>query len=994
MQPQKRYIYILLIICHSILAQKSNSNYTALWHSADDNTLPQNSVKSIAKDNSGYIWLATENGLVRYDGQHFKTFNSENSIGIKSNRMRYFYGNPNLDTIYIRNDIGQYFTIINRQFKFIQEEKILAKFKSSYTKNKKTGTLIEDQKIHLKNYDYYRITADSILFLSSKNKTLFETPKFSANKHFVFNTSGRLFISEYGNQYFSLVHNKFYIHTFDFKFVIDQIFRNDLMQQSLIQSGENLYFLQFKNGKLIPKLVYTNFNKKDNINCFFYDENSKILYLGSTSKGLLIIKEKGFKALEGKNENGVYYALNPDVDSRILATSGEIFNDEKSFDKIVLNPINDGYILRKDRNGNLWTKANNVLICHTKESNFKRSRHWIFENRITEVIENTERKIIVATSIENLAKGEIYSLNLAESETTFYREMKVNFSTTFLLEGKKNEFWAGTSSGLYHVNLPQKKVAKIGPITASYVRNIYSNNADEIWFTTYESGLYLYRPSTKKLTQFPVDVDKFLLTSHCIIEDRDGFFWITTNKGLFQVAKLNLLRYASGKTANIYYHYYDKKSGFNTNEFNGGCNPCGLFLKNGNITFPSMDGIVYFNPKLIIPLLPNSEIYFNEAEVDGKKINLKDNCLTLDYNFERLDIAVSSPYYGNIQNLNLQIRLDGPQSQNWLPIKDQTVSFSSLPPGEYTLTARKLTGFDANFQYKTIKISIPPPFWKTLWFNLLMILLFFAVVYFVVRIRVKYIKRKNKILEVQIAEKTSQLRLTIKTLKKTEKRLSLEIINHKKLLRQITHDIKSPLRFLAMTGKHIYQNPDNEQDVKEGIESIYTSSAQIYNFVDNLLEYAKTNEKETIVKFNVYELIDEKIILFQNLAKSHNTKITNLINDKETSTGNKMLLSIIFHNLLDNAVKNTLGGEITFTSGKIEGKTFITIEDTGKGMSQEKVDYYNKKTNVDPSQNKEKKGTGLLIIRELLLIKRAQMIVESVKNQGTKITIILSLVEK
>lgn len=94
MQPQKRYIYILLIFCHSILAQKSNSNYTALWHSADDNTLPQNSVKSIAKDNSGYIWLATENGLVRYDGQHFKTFNSENSIGIKSNRMRYFYGNP------------------------------------------------------------------------------------------------------------------------------------------------------------------------------------------------------------------------------------------------------------------------------------------------------------------------------------------------------------------------------------------------------------------------------------------------------------------------------------------------------------------------------------------------------------------------------------------------------------------------------------------------------------------------------------------------------------------------------------------------------------------------------------------------------------------------------------------------------------------------------------------------------------------------------------
>lgn len=803
MQPQKRYIYLLLLMCNSLLAQKTNSDYYALWHSADDNTLPQNSVKSIAKDKFGYIWLSTENGLVRYDGQYFKTFNSENSIGIKSNRMRHFYGNPNLDTIYIKNDIGQYFTITNRQFKFIQEEKILGKFKSTFTKNYKTGISLEDQKIYLKSQDYYKITPDSILLFNSKNKRLFETPKFSENNNFVFSTSGRLFISEYGNQYFSLIHNKFFSHTFDSNFEIDQIFRNDLMQQSLIQSGENLYFLQLKKGKLIPKLVYSGFNKKDNINCFFYDEISKILYLGSASKGLLIIKEKAFKALEGKNENGVYYALNPDVDSRILATSGEIFNDEKSFDKIVLNPINDGYILRKDRKGNLWTKAYNVLICHTKESNFKKNRQWIFKNRITEIIENKEGKIIVATSFENLAKGEIFSLNLAETGTTFQREMKVDFSTTFMLEGEKNNFWVGTSTGLYQVNLSQKKAVKIGPVSDTYVRNIYSNNSDEIWLATYDSGLYFYRPSSKKLTHFPADVDKFLLTSHCIIEDKKGFFWITTNKGLFQASKQNLLHYASGETKNIYYHYYDKKAGFNTNEFNGGCNPCGLFLENGNITFPSIEGIVYFDPNSIKPLLPTSEIYFNEAEVDGKKINLKNNCLNLDYNFERLVITVSSPYYGNIQNLNLQIRLDGPQSQNWIPIKEQTVSFSSLPPGEYTLTARKLTGFDANFQYKTIKIIVPPPFWKTIWFNLILILLFLAIIYYVVRIRIKYIKRKNKILEIQIAEKTSQLRRTIKTLKKTEKRLSLEIINHKKLLRQITHDIKSPLRFLAMTGKHL-----------------------------------------------------------------------------------------------------------------------------------------------------------------------------------------------
>lgn len=46
-----------------------------------------------------------------------------------------------------------------------------------------------------------------------------------------------------------------------------------------------------------------------------------------------------------------------------------------------------------------------------------------------------------------------------------------------------------------------------------------------------------------------------------------------------------------------------KQIGFNTNDFDRGCNPCGLFLENQNITFPSIEGIVYFNPNLIKPRL-------------------------------------------------------------------------------------------------------------------------------------------------------------------------------------------------------------------------------------------------------------------------------------------------------------------------------------------------------------------------------------------------------
>src|SRR5690606_40213251 len=97
-----------------------------------------------------------------------------------------------------------------------------------------------------------------------------------------------------------------------------------------------------------------------------------------------------------------------------------------------------------------------------------------------------------------------------------------------------------------------------------------------------------------KVTSFPLDKNKYLATSHCIVEDQRGYFWITTNKGLFQVKKEKLYAYADGKTENVYYQYYDKSYGLLSSEFNGGCYPCGIKLHN-KIDFPSYSELVSFN---------------------------------------------------------------------------------------------------------------------------------------------------------------------------------------------------------------------------------------------------------------------------------------------------------------------------------------------------------------------------------------------------------------
>src|SRR5258705_13508599 len=95
--------------------------------------------------------------------------------------------------------------------------------------------------------------------------------------------------------------------------------------------------------------------------------------------------------------------------------------------------------------------------------------------------------------------------------------------------------------------------------------------------------------------------------------------------------------------------------------------------------------------------------------------------------------------------------------------------------------------------------------------------------------------------EKDIKKKKSQLHDIIKDLEKTKIELSTEIVQHKKLIGTISHDIKSPLKYLTMTSKYIYEEAKNygNDKFKKNTKSVYSSTLQLFNFIDSLLTYSK-----------------------------------------------------------------------------------------------------------------------------------------------------------
>ena len=69
----------------SLKAQISAPGYTVVNYNSD-NALPQNSINDMAFDGNGFLWLATEMGMVRFDGKNFREYNTSNSPALKSNR--------------------------------------------------------------------------------------------------------------------------------------------------------------------------------------------------------------------------------------------------------------------------------------------------------------------------------------------------------------------------------------------------------------------------------------------------------------------------------------------------------------------------------------------------------------------------------------------------------------------------------------------------------------------------------------------------------------------------------------------------------------------------------------------------------------------------------------------------------------------------------------------------------------------------------------------
>lgn len=440
---------------------------------------------------------------------------------------------------------------------------------------------------------------------------------------------------------------------------------------------------------------------------------------------------------------------------------------------------------------------------------------------------------------------------------------------------------------------------------------------------------------------------------------------------MFRINKESLLKYRKSP-GHLYYYRYTKDDGFLTNEFNGGGVPSSVQLENGELVFPSMNGIVFFNPKEIKSHYPDN-FYITTVRIADHKGSFKNNHLQLANNFYKAEVYIDVPYFSNPENLIIEGKIENSKNLNWEKINTRKWVIMGLDPGEYQLVIRALSSDRGTYVYKKIKISVAFLFYQTILFKMFLVISIFVLVLIIIKFRIRKQQLKNFELEKIIEIRTEKLTETVKKLEYTKERLRRETKQQQKLLETISHDVITPAKYLAITTKKLFETEEDDlHKIKQYFEVLYKSSEEFYNFIKTLKDYAEIyrNNNENTEEFSLNEVVESKIMLFDEIAKANNTIIQTHFKRDVQVNSNKNVISIIIHNLIDNAVKNTRDGFIDVFVEKTHDSKIVIIKDSGNGMTKEQVKYYNElqKNNVEDKLILQKYGLGLHLVLQLLMM--------------------------
>lgn len=965
--------------------------------------LPTNTIKGLQFDEKNrFLWIATESGIVRYNGHNVQSFGDQEENSILNNRVVYFTksekGNlfgkfVDATSFSINNNnvlIGKTSLKNNNLNEFIEDKYQLKLSKSNPVI---FSALFKTYKI---NNELFSVN-DGYLFRFKSNKidTLLSLDENAQ----VFQMGNRLFLIDennilseiklkndrFKNSSSVIIEKEVHSEKYFKKGELVKVFQDLPLEDAYIIIANKVYRIKYDSYGFNFELLIDALPFNEYYKFIQFDKATQAIYLGTDNRGVIVCRPKFFNRVLPNNTllntSASAYAQVLLKNGNIQVNDGPIFGSAKTASPLVFDKKSGPGTFISSNNILYFTNADGIVEYDLNKNKIIKKNKSDFTNR---------NAFIELDSI-------IYSINdrgVIKKHSNNEWVSVLNFKTTplnFIVYDIKRENFkdllVATSDGMYKYNV-EKNSFKLfyRDRSKANFRSIYKMD-NYYLLGTYGGGVYMYKQDTIK--KMPLDPSGYLKYAHCFIEDEEQNIWASSNKGLFRSPRQSLIDFWKFGPGKIAFRYFGKLDGIDILEMNGGCSPCAIKLPNGDISIPGIDGLIQFNPNNLnklnyLNIKPN--VYIDKIIIDNQITSLEIFSQPLSRKTKSIDFYLGISGMLSQENVIVEYKFGINEIWKRIAIGSPIIHLDKTSFGQNELYLRWRN--TANSEFGSIDypfyVNYPNALHPLMIFVYLLIII--LLIYIYVRIKTAIYQKRQIELEAEVTIKTKSLLSINKYL--TER-------NHAKeqVLAIMNHDVLTPLKYLHMTANSINEKIVDD-DLKKSIQQIATTSKELEYLTRNMLNWVKfdnTNKLLNSLEIDIHKLIHDLIDFVTPFLGSNQISLENNI-PKDTLIKNwPEALRVLIYNILMNAIKSTEKGSITISIMQSESGYAIKIIDTGVGMSNSMAKYLvtGKSKDEVESLPKYKKGNGVgyQIIRNIVKLMKAKLVIESKENFGTSVII-------
>jgi len=1021
-------------------AQIKPSYFNDFRHYTSESGLSSSYISTIGEDKKGFLWIATGNGVSRFDGHHFTNFThyADDSLQHAIGYVGSIVIDPSDERIWLGADKSILYSSIDN-IRFQPIEKLIPSLNN--VSIKKAGILLDDGKI---------------LWVSGQKKGLLKID-LSTKKYrwFTFTdkmTNGRFLLNEITClDKDPSDHSVLWLGTvaglirFDSKTNDYQVFvfgNNTEMAQNkirTIRADDDRVFLGTWNKGLIifdkktKQLHPLEYDKTDRRNLLIldlYQDKGPLLWI-TTAKGLILYDLhtgtiKNF--LENDESKGILRGVSF-VDSRGIiwyASAKGLFK---------YDPLLSHYeFVELEERNNIQAPLNVKKIIRSRDSYYILGHNatGLYKvNAKTHAVEiipypylksgkgpNTTMRDMI--KMENgdflILSGSEISVFNPQTHRARLSPLQIDHpypSIQCVVRDRDHNYWIGTrAAGLFRLNFNNHSITSFkkafddfGEGNYYWINRLFIDSGNRLWIAKGSSSVMnlndnsiaFLTPEEKKNITFFQDVTGFS-------EDRAGRVWMSGGPdGLgftnFENFRNGVTQMVKGRFADVFVYNdsavwtFGQNLGiFNINnkayrevrfsannrklKVTGPIFPAG----NGEFVIGCNNGILFYNPE---EQMKNSEMpvpYIREIVSDGKTVYKGNKLTKSDFTFKsgtkHIIFRISSLGFHLSDQITYQYRFEN----EWQNIgSNDEIHLTNLSYGNYPLEIRasRESGNNAGIP-KVYNVSVLTPWWATWW---AWILYLGIAVFFADRFYRFQLSKRLAVAESKRLKDVNELKSS--------------------LYANITHEFRTPLTVILGMAESLKptNGEKNRKTIEHAIEMIRRNGRNMLRLVNDMLDLSKIESGKMELQFILSDVIPFIKYLcegFQSLAKEKqiNCMVYSEVDELEMDfDANK--LSAIISNVLSNAVKFTPPGgniivHINRTDKQKNDLLVIKIKDSGPGIPEKNLPHiFDRFYQVNNGSSVQGAGTGigLSLTREFVEMMNGNISVKSKSGRGAEFII-------